>query len=122
MVRNERREQVPETPSMSFQNIVTWDKRTSYPMLGHIDPIGVTVFNRLQVRSLIAELDRVRAGIDRGGVSATALALGAESVEESLQIQSWNAERDLAGLVEDLVELCNVSLQRVHRYLWFQGD
>jgi hypothetical protein len=67
-----------------------------YPMLGHIDPYGNTIYNRGQMRTLRTELGRLT-----------------DSAELS------NTSNDV---VQQLLAICAEGLQRPHRYLWFVGD
>ncbi len=91
-------------------------------MLGFVDPLGHTVLNRLQVRALVGELTAISAKIDREGISATILDIGANEVVDSLRIVNWELESELGTLVGQLLEACSVALERPHRYLWFLGD
>jgi len=65
-----------------------------FPMLSSVDPYGDTIFNRQQVERVVEEL----ATLSSGELSA--------------------AER--SSLVE-LRGLCDETLLRPHRYLWFVG-
>ena len=40
--------------------VVSWADRTEYPILGHVDPYGNTIYNRGQMETLMTELERVR--------------------------------------------------------------
>ncbi|WP_143660338.1 hypothetical protein [Streptomyces sp. t99] len=67
--------------------------RERFPLLGHIDPYGETIFNSLQVRSLMKELSSWSPGI-----------------------------ADIEVPVGQLVEYCKCVLADTHRYLWIFGD
>ena len=67
-----------------------------FPMLGHVDPYGNTIFNRSQMRAIVAEIDRLV------GTSA----VNEQQSEFLLQVK----------------ELCAEGLARQHRFLWFLGD
>lgn len=67
-------------------------ERDTYPWLGHCEPYGDTVFNRLQMASLVLEIDRVVA-----------------------------AEAPEGDLAEWLVRVRGMALRgsnQFHRYLW----
>ncbi len=63
-------------------------------MLGHLDPYGDTILNRMQVKTLIDEISLIRA-----------------------QGQVINE-----GFAEDLIALCKECLSRPHRFIWFIGE
>lgn len=67
--------------------------RERFPLLGHIDPYGDTVFNSLQVRSLMKELNSWSPGV-----------------------------ADIETSISRLVEYCKFVLADTHRYLWIFGD
>jgi hypothetical protein len=71
------------------------DSQEQFPMLWHIDPYGTTVFNRLQTRSLLRELDVLRA--------------------RDLHEESRHA-------IDTLTYLCHLTTGKPHRFLWFVGD
>jgi hypothetical protein len=68
--------------------------RGLYPILGHLDPYGDTILNRLQVRTLLEEIER----------------LGEDSYFISGDFRS------------DLVNLCRKCLAHPHQFLWFIGE
>jgi len=67
-----------------------------YPMLGHIDPYGNTVFNRSQIEALREEI---------------------ESICRFLRVDS-----ETFAFLGEVDVLCVEALKRQHRYLWFYGD
>jgi hypothetical protein len=68
--------------------------RVAYPILGHLDPYGDTVLNRMQVRTLLEEIDRLGSG-----------------------------ERFFSTRFrESLTDLCVKCLARPHQFLWFVGE
>jgi len=67
-----------------------------FPMLGHVDPYGNTIFNRSQMRDIVAEIDRL---------------VGSSAVDERQE-----------GFLLKVKELCVEGLTRQHRFLWFLGD
>ncbi|MGS2648784.1 hypothetical protein [Streptosporangium sp. LJ11] len=68
--------------------------RSAFPMLGHIDPYDDTMFNSLQVRTLVEELDRLP-----------------------------NDHPLNSSDCSDLKALCELVVGRIHhRQLWFIGD
>ncbi|WP_433270957.1 hypothetical protein ACQPZF_11205 [Actinosynnema sp. CS-041913] len=69
--------------------------RDQYPMLGHVDPYGNTIFNRGQMATLVAELERVSKAGPQGERSAVA---------------------------KELVAICVEGQRKPHRFLWFIGD
>jgi len=77
-----------------FDPVLMGVDRQKYPMLGHLDPYGDTVLNRLQVESLLKEISEVRC----------------------------NPEIVSAEFADKLVALCRECLHRAHRFLWFVGD
>ena|SRR5215216_5178421 len=77
--------------------LVSWADRTEYPILGHVDLYGNTIYNRGQMETLVAELDRRRR-------------LFGEADESARAIADW------------LQEVCAEGVRKPHRYLWFVGD
>jgi hypothetical protein len=77
--------------------VVAWDERAAFPMLGHIDPYGDTVFNVFQMREMLAELDRVCSRLADDGI-------------------------DRPPVLEEIRRLCDVGQRHPHQYLWFIGD
>jgi len=77
-----------------------------FPMLGHVDPFGNTIFNRSQMREIVAEIDRLV-----GEPSAGGRRIGEPSVDERQ-----------AEFLLKVKELCAEGLTRQHRFLWFLGD
>ncbi|MEU8826486.1 hypothetical protein [Streptomyces sp. NPDC048636] len=77
-----------------FDPVLSGVDRKRYPMLGHLDPYGDTVLNRLQVKSLLEELSEVR--------------VNPEIVSEEF--------------ADTLVMLCHECLLRAHRFLRFAGE
>lgn len=67
-----------------------------FPMLGHVDPYGYTIFNRSQMRDIGAEIDRL---------------IGWSAVDEKQE-----------EFLLKVKELCMEGLTRQHRFLWFLGD
>ncbi len=65
-----------------------------YPILGHVDPYGDTILNRMQVRTLLGEMDNLR------------------SDEKIIP----------TGFRQSLTGLCEKCLERPHRFLWFIGE
>jgi hypothetical protein len=65
----------------------------SFPMLGHLIPYGDTMFNSLQVRTLLAELGNLSAGHPL-----------------------------ISRIGDDLRALCQLVLAEPHGQLWFFGD
>ena len=77
--------------------VVSWADRTEYPILGHVDPYGNTIYNRGQMETLMTELERVRR-------------------------KSHAADVDAKAAIEGLREVCAEGIKKPHRYLWFLGD
>jgi hypothetical protein len=77
-----------------FDPVLSGVDRKRYPILGHLDPYGDTVLNRLQVQSLLEEISEVRS----------------------------NPEIVPAGFADELVALCRECLLRPHRFLRFVGE
>lgn len=77
-----------------FDPVLSGVDRKRYPILGHLDPYGDTVLNRLQVQSLLEELSEVRS----------------------------DPEIVSAEFADTLVLLCHKCLQRPHRFLRFVGE
>lgn len=75
--------------------LVSRADRDEYPMLGHVDPHGNTIFNRGQMATLLAELHRASKADPSG---------------------------ERAAVVEELLEICAEGQRRPHRFLWFLGD
>jgi len=67
-----------------------------FPMLGHVDAYGNTIFNRSQMRVIMAEIERL---------------VGTSAVDERQ-----------SELLLKVKELCVEGLTRQHRFLWFLGD
>jgi hypothetical protein len=82
------------TADPDFDPVLAEIDRSSHPILGHLDPYGDTVLNRMQVASLIAEISRVRG--------------------EGILIRE--------PFARELVELCEECLRRPHRFIWFIGE
>jgi hypothetical protein len=55
VLKNEQGEVLQSLPRYHGQ-LATWSQRAEYPMLGHVDPYGDTVFNHLQMKTLESEL------------------------------------------------------------------
>ncbi len=87
-------EQVFDPKNMLARVLPSYDDRSFY-CLRFIDPYGDTVFNQLQIESLLAELKRVR---------------------ETVQNQE---QRALLVQIESLANRCKVE---PHLYLKFYGD
>lgn len=79
-----------------FGELITFSERIDFPLLGHIDPYGDTIFNRLQMESISLELKQL-------------LDAGPDSDEKR-------------SFIESLIAICAEGLRRPHRYLWFSGD
>jgi hypothetical protein len=77
-----------------FDPVLLGIDRAAYPILGHLDPYGDTILNRMQVRTLLEELDR----------------LGPDNRVMPAQFRA------------SMVELCEKCLARPHRFLWFIGE
>lgn len=77
--------------------LVGWADRSEFPMLGHIDPYGNTVYNRGQMNTLLLELERVR---------------------DNLSTTEVDKEKD----IEELDSICTEGMKKPHRFLWFVGD
>ncbi|GAA1722861.1 hypothetical protein GCM10009765_83550 [Fodinicola feengrottensis] len=96
-LRDEREnliEMVASDPALGW--VVPYLPPGEFPMIGHIDPYGNTIFNRSQMRALRAEIDVCRTD-----------------------------ERVKPGAVEFLLEisrLCELGDKRPHKFLWFLGD
>ena len=95
VLRTEQGEELRSLPRYHDQ-LVLWPERGSYPMLGHIDPHGDTVFNNLQMQTLEAELRHL------------------------LETGPGNDQK--REFVEQLISLCVEGVRRPHRYLWLIGD
>jgi hypothetical protein len=80
-----------------YRPLVSWSQRGDFPMFGHVDPYGDTIFNAGQMQALLAELDAVEAAFPDA------------------------AERE-GALISQIRELCNIGTRRPHSYLWFIGD
>ncbi|TDC59224.1 hypothetical protein E1258_18735 [Micromonospora sp. KC207] len=80
-----------------YPRLVSWTDRVEFPMLGHVDPYGNTIYNRGQMESLIMELDKLQA------------------VRPEVFLND-------GGFVQDLRDLCLAGIRKPHRYLWFVGD
>jgi hypothetical protein len=96
MLRSESRTDIGGGGQL-YQPLVSWDDRREFPMLGHIDSYGDTIFNGGQMQWLLSELDTIEA----------------RSPEISAQ------EADLIARIRGL---CSVGIRRPHSYLWFIGD
>lgn len=70
--------------------------RHRFPMVGHVDPVGNTIFNRRQAAAVLEELQLL--------------------AHEDHHKTSWAAR---ARAVEILVA---AHMRRPHTYLWFVGD
>ena len=94
-VRSPRGEVLAAVPAdPDFDPVQRGVDRTAYPVLGHLDPHGDTILNRMQARTLKEEIVRCRA-------------------ECSLIPAPFAAT---------LLDLCEQALARPHRFLWFIGD
>jgi hypothetical protein len=78
-----------------FDRLLPGLTNEDYPMLRYVDRYGYTIFNRLQMDPLIAELKRLLPLAEPG-----------------------SEERGLRRLIA-MAEQCRLS---VHHYLWFDGD
>jgi hypothetical protein len=77
--------------------LVSWDDRQEFPMLGHVDPFGDTIFNGGQMQWLLTELDAIEA-------------------------RSEELDASASDSVAHLRLLCYIGVRRPHSYLWFLGD
>ena len=66
-----------------------------YPLLSGIDPVGDTVFNRVQAERLLREVERLSV---------------------------LDISEEARGSVIEMAGLIAVHMRRPHRYLWFVGD
>ena len=106
-----------------YRPIVGWSERREYPMLAHVDSMGMTFFNRDQTETLDDELVRIQSLIEQLGPAAALKQLNAVSPDlDAFEIHGWDTERDFAQLVSDLRGLCAIVRQKPHRYLVFSGD
>ncbi|MBV7648891.1 hypothetical protein [Streptomyces albidoflavus] len=65
-----------------------------FPFIGHVDPYDDTIFNRLQVNSILAELEK---------------------------LGSYLGDDEMAAAIE-VIDLASLVSERPHRYLVFSGD
>lgn len=79
---------------VGFDPVLQGIDRRVYPILGHLDPYGDTILNRLQVRALLEEIERL--GEDNGVIS----------------VRFRSA----------LVNLCRKCLAHPHQFLWIVGE
>ena len=123
-MRNERGTH-PLSEHQTYVALVDYRQRDRFPMLGHIDPFGTTIFNRLQVDALSLELQTIKNLVERIGVEAAVVELGTTpehlGADES-NYGRWNPVMDLLPLVEILLDVCVRVRERPHRLLWFVGD
>jgi hypothetical protein len=77
-----------------FDPVLQGIDRSLYPILGHLDPYGDTILNRMQVRTLLEEIDR----------------LGDDGFPGSHTFKSA------------LMDLCQNCLAHPHQFLWFIGE
>lgn len=80
-----------------YHLLVGWSQRADFPMLGHVDPHGDTIFNGGQMQALVAELDVI------------------ETTFPDI------AGREV-GVITQIKELCKIGTRRPHSFLWFIGD
>jgi hypothetical protein len=78
----------------NFDPVLAGVDRAAFPILGHLDPYGDTVLNRMQVETLLKEISQIRLD------------------HSIIPVQ----------FVEPLVGLCERCLSRPHRFLWFVGE
>jgi len=81
--------------SPDFDPVLMGIKKSQYPMLGHIDPYGTTIYNGLQQQTLISEI---------------------ESLPQELVTRLGGADY--------LAEIVSLSrrLMSHRQFLWFVGD
>lgn len=96
LLKSERHEILARSPR-PYVPLVTWTDREEYPMLGHVDPYGNTIYNRGQMETLMVELDRLRTSL-------------------------FSRNDDMFDSLEQVLRLCENGIRRPHRYLWFVGD
>jgi hypothetical protein len=96
VLRNYSGETLASLPC-AYMPLTSVADREMYPILGHVDPYGRTIYNRLQMQTLVEELDRIRAA-------------GSDLDAERLAV------------IDGLRELCVKGLHRPHTLLWFLGD
>jgi hypothetical protein len=82
------------TADPDFDPVLAGIDRTQYPMLGHLDPYGDTILNRMQVGTLLAEVSTLRSE----------LAIIPHSFADELE------------------DMCAECLRRPHHFLWFVGE
>lgn len=80
--------------SPEFDPVLLGIDRVAYPILGHIDPYGDTILNRMQVRTLMEEIDR--------------LGSGEKLIPADLRVA--------------LIGLCKECIAHPHRFTWFIGE
>jgi hypothetical protein len=78
----------------TFDPVSAGVDRSLYPILGHLDPHGDTILNRMQVETLIREISRIRT---QGQIIAD-------------------------GFAKELIVICRECLSRPHRFIWFIGE
>jgi hypothetical protein len=105
-----------------YRPLVSWVDRSTFPLLGHVDPYGDTVLNRSQVESLQSELSEIAAMIDSSGIRSFVSRFGADSSNPEPTTSSALAEEWIPQTMADLGEMCTLAMLRPHRYLWFSGD
>lgn len=81
----------------TYVPLVTWDDIKEYPILGHVDSYGNTIYNRAQMRTIQTELQRIQDAFPQ-------------------------LDSDSSEVIEKLKELCSEGMKRPHRFLWFLGD
>jgi hypothetical protein len=84
----------PPLPPGWYEPLVGPQDRYRFPMLSHVDRYGHTIFSRMQMSTLVEELEAIQPGLD-----GTAL-----------------------GTARALRVLIEAHASQPHRYLWFVGD
>ena len=111
----------PDPRHVNFQPIVAWRHRAEFPMLTHISPVGDTVYNSMQVNTLIEELETIKTMIERQGTLRTVEALGSRDIFQDARLFGWDLESGLPDMVDDLIEMCWATREPGHKSLWFLG-
>lgn len=118
-VRTERGEKISGV--VPFQHIVRGDAVDEFPLLNQIDPYGLTIFNRFQVRLLIRELTRAAELANETPRERLGEVLGLDAIPTEARVLKGDLKQAVLTLVSDVLELCEIA-QGVHLYLWFVGD
>lgn len=119
VVRNEQGENLSDY--LEFVPLIGWAHRSEFPMLTHQDPYGNMVLNRLQIETLLGELNALEAEIGQVGMLGVLERVNSPLLSQR-DVPIEEMTRTVTEYIGELRILGATTLEKVHRFLWFVGD